>query len=290
MSDIDRIRRDALLSDTAQRFGVSLTKNGDEWEACCPLHKEDTPSFTIFAGRDGVQRFHCFGCGKHGDVLDFVQEIKGVDLREARSILGGGSAGPNVERQLVNARDVYAGIVPLVPVSGIEPGRRVKLYNPKRMGTEREWGSLVPSLAHPYRMPDGTPFGYVLRHDFTDGGKETPMVMWVRLPSGEECWSRFPFPKPRPLYGAEMIAATRQVILVEGEKCRDALASVTGRTVVSWPGGTQGVKHTDWSPLAGLNVVMWPDHDAPGRGVVHEIGAILAGLDCTFRVCGVGAK
>ena len=91
--------------------------------------------------------------------------------------------------------------------------------------------------------------GYVLRHDFSDGGKETPMVMWVRLPDGRECWSRFPFPKPRPLYGLDKIGTGGQVIVVEGEKCADALRIATGRIVVSWAGGTHGVAHTDWTPL-----------------------------------------
>lgn len=52
------------------------------------------------------------------------------------------------------------------------------------------------------------------------------------------CWARFPFSKPRPLYGLDMIRDAKQVIVVEGEKCRNALAKATGRTVVSWPGGT----------------------------------------------------
>jgi len=292
MSEIDNLRRNVSLAETATRFGVQLKKDGDEFVACCPFHTEDTPSFSIFRGKDHVERFHCFGCGKRGDVLDFVQEIKGVDLREARSILGGGSVGANVAPRAVEARDIYAGIVTLPPVSGIAAGRKVKLYNPKRAGTEREWGSFAPSLVHPYRLADGTPLGYVLRHDMTDG-KETPMVMRVRLADGTECWSRFPFPKPRPLYGVETIGDARQVIVVEGEKCRDALAKALDRVVVSWAGGTQGVKHTDWTPLAGRNVIVWPDADAPGVKTADEVSAILHGLEATARVLAValgGAK
>ncbi|MCK1492194.1 hypothetical protein IVB14_17640 [Bradyrhizobium sp. 180] len=83
-----------------------------------------------------------------------------------------------------------------------------------------------------------------------------------------------------PLYGLETLGDARQAIVVEGEKCRDALARETGRAVVSWAGGPQRVKHTDWTPLAGRNVVIWP---APG-GSTDEIASILIALGCTVRV------
>lgn len=284
--DIEDIRRNVSLSQTAAQFGVKLQRDGQEFVACCPFHAEDTPSFTIFTGsKDGVERFHCFGCGEKGDVLDFTQGIKGVDLREAISILGGEATGrPNVQPRKVEARDVYEGIVPLdPPASPIEKGKRVRLYNPKRRGSEREWGSFAPSMVFPYRRLDGSLIGYVLRHDM-QGGKETPMVMFTRLPDGTETWCRFSFPKPRPLYGLDQLGDARQVIVVEGEKCRDALARATGRTVLSWPGGTQGVKHCDWSPLAGRNVVIWPDADEPGIATADEIAGIVSDLGGTPRV------
>jgi len=288
-SDVERLRRDASLPDTVASFGVKLEKDGGELVGCCPFHLEDTPSFTIFVGKDKVERFHCFGCGKRGDVMDFVQEIKGVGLREAIAILGGGAAGPNVQPRRIEARDVYAGIEPIDPPEGavIEVGKRVKLYNPKRKGDATEWGGFAPSMVFPYHRADGSLLGYVLRHNLPDGGKETPMVMAVRLPGGRECWSRFPFPKPRPLYGLDRLGEARQVIVVEGEKCRDALATATGRTVVSWAGGTQGVKHTDWTPLAGRNVVIWPDFDGPGLGTANEIAGIVAGIGGTPRILDV---
>jgi len=284
-SDIERIRRDISLSDTASQFGLNIERDGDEFVSCCPFHSEDTPSFTIFTGKDHVQRFQCFGCGAKGDVLDFVRGIKGVELREAISILGGdGSSRPNIAPRQVQVRDVYEGITPIAPPDEpIERGKRVRLYNPKRRGSEREWGSFAPSMVFPYRGVDGALMGYVLRHDMTDG-KETPMIMFVALPDGTKTWCRFPFPKPRPLYGLDKLGDAKQVIIVEGEKCRDALVKATGRTVISWAGGTQGVKHTDWSPMANRNVVIWPDHDEPGIATANEIASILHSLGATVRI------
>ncbi len=287
-SDVERLRRDVSLPETAARFGCRLQKSGHEHVALCPFHTEDTPSFTIFAGQDGIERFHCFGCGAGGDVLDFVCQIKGVDLAEAILLLGGGGDRPNIAPRAPQARDPYEGITLLAPPpEPIQAGARIRLYNPKRRGDRSEWGAFSPSMVFPYRQADGALTGYVLRHDLSGGSKETPMVMYARLPDGKETWCRYPFPKPRPLYGLETLGRTQQVIVVEGEKCRDRLAARSRRTVLSWAGGTQGVKHTDWSPLSGRDVVIWPDFDPPGLSAAQEIAAILASLGAHVRLTGL---
>ena len=289
-SIVERIRRDVSLVEIAHRFGVALQPDGEEWIACCPFHAEKTESFTIFTGRDGVERFQCFGCKEAGDVLDFVALIKGIpaeDIRQIADYIDGKTKGENIAPRRIETRDIYEGIEALDPPEELQPGR-VKLYNPKRAGTETEWGSFVPSLIHPYRRQDGSLFGYVLRHDLRDGRKETPMIMWVRMPDGSERWCRFPFPRPRPLYRVETLSG-RQVIVVEGEKCADALALATGRVVVSWAGGSQGAKYADWSPLAGRNVVMWPDCDPEGLKTADDIGAILTQFEnpATYRTLAI---
>lgn len=286
-SEIDNLRRDVLLSDVAAQYGVGLERDGYEFVACCPFHTEDTPSFTIFSGKDHVQRFHCFGCGERGDVIDFVKKIKGVGTKDAIGILGGGRAGPNVKPRTIEARDVYAGIIPLDPAGEIVAGRKVRLFNPKRAGTDRQWGSFSPSMVFPYRRLDGSLIGYVLRHELRGGGKETPMVMWCRLPDGSEAWCRYPFPKPRPLYGLDTLR-DGQVIIVEGEKCRDRMAQVWGRrSILSWAGGTYGVHHADWSPLAGRSIVIWPDADIPGGKTANEIAGLLTAIGCAVKVLDV---
>lgn len=63
---------------------VRLTKSGAHWKACCPFHNEKSPSFMVNEER---QIFHCFGCGKGGDMFSFVEEIEGVDFREALRLL-----------------------------------------------------------------------------------------------------------------------------------------------------------------------------------------------------------
>lgn len=66
---------------------VKLTRAGNELKGCCPFHADRSPSFTIFAGGE---RYHCFGCGANGDVLDYVQRAEGVTLMEALERLNEG--------------------------------------------------------------------------------------------------------------------------------------------------------------------------------------------------------
>jgi DNA primase len=100
--DLDAIRQAHSLSSVVAGSGVKLKQAGSEWKACCPLHHDRTPSFTIF---DGGQRFQCFGCGASGDVLDFLQKLHGVGLRDAAEMLIG-SYLPSIDVRPLPANDV----------------------------------------------------------------------------------------------------------------------------------------------------------------------------------------
>ncbi|MGT2929852.1 DNA primase [Streptococcus dentasini] len=63
---------------------VSLTKAGRNYLGLCPFHQEKTPSFNVIEDR---QFFHCFGCGKSGDVFKFLEEYRHVTFLESVKIL-----------------------------------------------------------------------------------------------------------------------------------------------------------------------------------------------------------
>ena len=63
---------------------LTLVKSGKNLKARCPFHNERTPSFIVSPDRN---TYHCFGCGKGGDIFSFVEEIEGVDFKEALTTL-----------------------------------------------------------------------------------------------------------------------------------------------------------------------------------------------------------
>ena len=79
----EEIRLRADIAAVVSRY-VKLKQSGQTLKGLCPFHKEKTPSFHVNPSRGF---FHCFGCGKGGDVFKFVQEIEGVGFPEALAML-----------------------------------------------------------------------------------------------------------------------------------------------------------------------------------------------------------
>ncbi|XCY68136.1 DNA primase [Streptococcus iniae] len=63
---------------------VGLSRTGRHYLGLCPFHKEKTPSFNVIEDR---QFFHCFGCGKSGDVFKFIEEYRQVPFLESVQIV-----------------------------------------------------------------------------------------------------------------------------------------------------------------------------------------------------------
>jgi DNA primase catalytic core len=59
---------------------VVLKRAGTVYKGLCPFHAEKTPSFIVTPERE---TWHCFGCGKHGDIFTFLRERDGLEFREA---------------------------------------------------------------------------------------------------------------------------------------------------------------------------------------------------------------
>lgn len=275
--DVDAIRRETLLSDYLSKTGAKVIKDGREWKCSCPYHTDNTPSFTIYPARDGTQRFYCFSCGRPGDILDFIQEWHGVDFREACDIAGGKHDAPDVYRTpgpSPESYDPYKGFKLLLPpadVPPIVPGERTPdLLNPKRLDNAGQMQTVryTPTLVHPYySSKTGELAFYVLRVDIGDR-KITPAIAWVRdKKNGAEGWSHFPIPEPRPIYGLPELVEQlgSQVLLVEGEKCRDVAATLSPKIVaISWMGGGKAIGKTNWRAVKQRRVVIWPDNDDAG--------------------------
>ncbi len=123
-----------------------------------------------------------------------------------------------------------------------------------------------------YRDANGALLGYVVRIE-KEGGKDI-LPLTCRREGGALKWRWKGFPDPRPLYGLDQLAKRPEapVLVVEGEKTADAATALfPGFAVITWSGGSNATGKSDWSPLAGREVVIFPDADAPGRKAADDV-------------------
>lgn len=116
MIDFAAMRRNNSLAQIAGRH-TSLRQWGHEWVGLCPFHSERTPSFTIY---DDDRRFHCFGCGATGDVIDFLRLTERVETGKVAHRLAGHApaaskesspAAPRADR-MAEARKIWERSAP----------------------------------------------------------------------------------------------------------------------------------------------------------------------------------
>ena len=78
MTIYETIKAAISVKQAAEHYGLKVSHNG---MACCPFHNDKTPSMKL------DKRFHCFGCGADGDVIDFVAALYGLGKKEAAAQL-----------------------------------------------------------------------------------------------------------------------------------------------------------------------------------------------------------
>ncbi len=231
----------------------------------CAFHSDHRPSAGIFE-RDGVWRFKCqhADCGFGGDVFDVRAKATGKSLAEVLL-----AAGAEVQSRRTPPKSHTSGkrertLPDLDAVRKVLPGRIVS--------------------EHPYVNPaTGQADFIVFRLEGPDGKSYRPAY-----PTASGYVLQAP-PKPWCLYRRDGIVGSDTIVVVEGEKCADALAafSIAGTTA---PFGAGKGEHADWTPLAGKNVILWPDNDAPGRSHMRQVHELLATLEPQPRVAMIEPK
>ena len=78
MIDFKAIKGLVTAREAAEHYGLSVSSRG---MALCPFHDDHNPSMKL------DERFHCFGCGEDGDVIDFTAKYFNLTLREAATSL-----------------------------------------------------------------------------------------------------------------------------------------------------------------------------------------------------------
>ena len=274
---IDDLKRSVSLTHLIGQ-SVKLDSHG---KALCPFHEEKTPSFHVNE-RKGT--FNCYGCGEHGDAMDWLQKGRGLSFKDAVGYLEGRTGIELPPPQIDQRAAKGPSWVPVHPVPDGVPallkggGWTAEVFNPKAAEMGKDRVQRPYRLAHvaEYRDTGNQLMGYVLRVEMPDGGKFTPQVTWAVPADAKDAdplkvgrWCLISMDGPRPLYHAEELTKhpDRLVIVVMGEKKGDALQKVLGdgAVVVSWAGGDNGRSLVDWSTLKGRDVTIWPDADHSGK-------------------------
>lgn len=176
---------------------------------------------------------------------------------------------------------------PFSPLGGgqsAEPARRqgarrnVTLVPPHALTAPNRHPRLgQPSATWIYRDAVNSVLGYVHRFDGRDGDKSfRPLCLFEE--GDELSWRWESWPAPRPLYGIDRLAKhpDAPVVITEGEKAADAAGRLlTDHVAVTSPGGSKSAGKSDWSPLAGRAVFIWPDKDDAGVAYADDVAASL---------------
>lgn len=126
-----------------------------------------------------------------------------------------------------------------------------------------------------YCDAEGQLIAVVYRYDPPGGGKEfRPWDVRRR---------KMAPPTPRPLYHQSGLKTSSDAVLVEGEKCAQALIGAGVCATTAMHGANAPVEKTDWSPLAGKSVLIWPDRDKPGWE--YALAAAQAVLNAGAKNC-----
>ena len=244
---------DLLLS---RLKGAKQNGSPHSWTALCPAHDDRHPSLSITNTDDGTVLLKC-----HADsrcTTEAIVDALGLEMRNLFPNKNGSGSGPGNGKSKVSGKSkLYRTDNEAIKALEAQHGRRSKLWT--------------------YFDADGQPVGLIVRWDTHERKIIRPVS---RLGDG---WHQCGMPPPRPLYGLPNLLAPSSWACVdefcvgEGEKCAQALGRLGFLATTSAHGAKSAAK-TDWSPLAGRDVAIFPDNDDAGRKYAEDVATILTHL------------
>lgn len=245
--------------------------SGNEWTARCPAHDDDVASLSIGQGDDGRVLLHCHaGCSV--EQICQALGLKLSDLYEHRDEQQSSTVSTSTE-----------------PAEPRETSRFRRRTSSRRQRTTfrsaadaiavlAKSGRMEPAGCWAYHEEDGKEVFRVVRFESSQGKSFRPISRtvdgWViGDPPGKLPLFRLPEllnPDPETWEGL--------VVVCEGEKAADGAQSL-GLVATTSAHGAKSPQKTDWSPLAGRNVVILPDNDEAGTQYAKEVSALLEQLE-----------
>ena len=252
-SNLDALVRDrALLVEQLASMGCEV--RGASLRCPSPDHDDRKPSASITEDETGHVRVRCHACGFRADLIDLTR-LNGCAL-PVRPAARNVSASPRLPAV---KPVVYATLDELVEANGLQGFVVYRGYcHPNEdchrlLVLRRDWPTKSFRLAHQ------SPAGYVLS-----------------APQG-----------PLPLAHRYDIERSETILVVEGERCVEGAARQlhgSNIAVTTSAMGANAARRSDWSPLRGKDVVIWPDHDVPGVSFADDVTGILMGMDASMTI------
>lgn len=133
-----------------------------------------------------------------------------------------------------------------------------------------------PTATYCYRNSQGDPIYYICRYDSQSGKQFYP---WSYF--NDDTWKMKAQDEPRPLYLLDEIESKPlnfPILVVEGEKAAEAAKKFVSNVyaVTTWSNGAQSFNKTNWKPIHGRSILIWPDADKAGVKCAQEIAKILS--------------
>jgi DNA primase len=292
MYDIEQIKERNPIEAVISRHGITLLRKGSRFAGRCPFHDDDYPSLVVYPL---TRSFFCFGCGAHGDVIDFVQRMHGLGFRAALERLDGGVKATAPERKTSGGLSLDDRMI-LTAASAVY--HETLLRTPAAL-TYLETRGIGLSLARRCRL--GFSDGHSLRDYlqrrrlslrraakmgllWRDGGETMAGRITIPELRGDQCvWmvgkaladERQPkyrgLSLPKPVLGYERVRGRPRVFITEGPF--DYLTGVGWSLPICALQGTrvQADRLGFLQRVRRLLIVF--DNDEPGRGAAHELAA-----------------
>jgi putative DNA primase/helicase len=271
------------------RWCAGGKREGHEYVALNPKRSDsNSGSFKINVNTGAWADFAIDVSG--GDLVALVAYLEGVSQFEAAKLLGAflGIAyqKDDLQKRATSPQNKAAYTttptqkdlsewLPLLPVPKDAPAPPAMHFKHGK-----------PSMQWIYRLLDGVAC-YVYRFDAKAAGERkqfSPLTYCEHVTSKKHEWRWQGLPEPRPLYQLDKIISNAGafVVVCEGEKAADAAAILLPNAVVTTMlNGAQSPNKTDWQPLKGRDVWLWPDNDEAGKKCMIAIANLLkmAGAD-----------
>lgn len=203
------------------------------------IEGEEGESLSVELQGSKAGLWHDFATGEGGDIFDLWKAARGL---------------PSFRETLKDAAE-YSG------ATANTPRRTPKRKNPK--GGEA-WGK--PSQVYRYTDATGSLIAEIERYDWEkDGERKKTFRPW------DVARRSYTHPETRPLYNLPNIVSAPEIVVVEGEKAADALIGQEVDATTAMGGSNAPFEKTDWTPLKGRKVVIWPDNDEAGRDYAQRL-------------------